>query len=193
MSLAKKYNRRRPLLNYHRRPEWEQNTYSDEYHVGFNAEPHRFHNMDYQDQNYWPSYHDHEDIVSDDDENFREDDFITNDVNPFSRSVPRRPRHLRDPYLSRGYERWIRNRPNPYYSNEYYYDPSEEDYYYANDENRIHDYDYYESYPNYGQVSEREKRFRRSNEFPQGGFDRRERQQGLRRRGERPSIREKRY
>jgi hypothetical protein len=194
MSLAKKYNRRTPLRNYHRRPVWEQNTYSDEYHFGFNAEPHRFHNMDYEDRNFWPSYHDHEDVVSNDEENYREDEFISNDegVDRFSRSVPRR-RHLRDPYASRGYERWIRNRPNPYYSNEYYYEPSDERYEYEDYGRGGYNYDYYESFPNYGNVGQSERRFRRSDKFPQSGFDKREREQGLRRRGERPSIRDKRY
>jgi hypothetical protein len=197
MSLAKKYNRRGPLRNFRSRPVWEQNTYSDEYHFGFNEEPHRFHNRDYDTQNFWPSHHEHEDLASNDEESFIEDDFISNDyaVDRFSRSVPPRNRHLGNNRLNSGYERRRNNEPNPYYSDNYYYNPNDDRdaYSYWEDDERGYGYDYYESYPNYGDVGESERRFRRSNDFPQSGFDKRENRQGPRRRGERPNIRDKRY
>jgi hypothetical protein len=196
MSLAKKYSRRNLQRNYNRRPEWEQNNYSDDYRLDRNNDRHRFQNRDYDDRNFW-SYDDNYENFSDDNENFVEDDFMSEEygVDRFSRAVPSRRRFLGNNDMNSGYRRRMNNQPNPYYSDKYYYNQNDnqDNYIYEDVSNRQYGYDYYESYPSYGQVSEEERRFRRSNEFPQSEFDRRQGERGLRRRGQRPNIRDKRY
>ena len=197
MSLSKKYSRRDPQRTYHRRPEWVQNNYSDEYHIAPREEPRRFISQDYDERNFWPSGHDEENFASYDRESFEEDSFMDEAyaVDRFSRAVPKKRRYLGNNDINSGYGRRMNNQPNPYYSDDYYYDENENRnaYYYGDTDDYQSGYDYYESYPSYGQISEKERRFRRSDEFPQSGFEKRQRSESLRRRGARPNIRDKRY
>ncbi len=194
---------------------------------------HGYHNPDHDSRNYWAYNPEHEDsyYTHQDEPQIMEDSRMPRNrnmatgygnensqfVEDFNNAKNRTRNYTQNEQFSnQGHERRMNNEPNPYYTDQYYYNPANYDRgldrlnetadnynQYADNDNEEnageYDYDYYESYPRYGQVSDKDDRFRRSDEYPYNNdasmidFEERKFETTDVRRPRRPNIRDKRY